>query len=193
MHGLLCRSVQVFLRHTYGRDLWNAVASEAGLEPDGFEPFRHYDDATIFAVLAAAGRRLGKSCDQIVEDVGAHLVGIESFRRLLRFGGASYEEFLHSIDELPERVRMVVPDLELPEIEVRMMGPDRFEVVCAAPHHCFCILLSGVLRAMADDYGSLALIEFRQGPAGPARVSVELLDARFTCGKDFDLTRPEVR
>lgn len=193
MHGLLCRSVQVFLRHTYGQTFWDAVASEVGLEPDGFAPFRHYDDPVIFAVLAAAGRRLGKSCDLIVEDVGAHLVGIENFRRLLRFGGAGYEDFLHSIDELPERVRLVIPDLELPELEVRMKGHGRFDIFCAAPHHCFCILLSGVLRAMADDYGALALIEPGHDPDGATRITVELLDAGYACGRDFDLARREAR
>lgn len=193
MHGLLCRSVQVFLRQTYGDALWNAVAAEAGLPPDGFEPFRHYDDAAIFAVLAAAGHRLGKSCDQIVEDVGAHLVGVERFRRLLRFGGATYEDFLHSLDELPERVRMVVPDLELPQIELRVTGPGRFELLCAAPHQCFCILLSGVLRAMADDYGALALIEYVHGAPGEARVTIDLLDSRFARDRGFELARPEVR
>ena len=37
MHGLVNRSVQCFLRDTYGADLWAAVAAEAGVAPEGFE------------------------------------------------------------------------------------------------------------------------------------------------------------
>lgn len=193
MHGLLCRSVQGFLVQTYGEALWGAVAAEAGLDQDGFEPFKIYDHAIVFAVLAAAGRRLGKSCDQIVEDVGTYLVGIERFRRLLRFGGVDYEEFLHSLDELPDRVRLAVADLALPELTLRAVGPGRYEVACDAEHRCFLVLLAGILRAMADDYGSLALIEL--GPAGAGRVfvSVELLETCFAAGRGFDLALPEAR
>lgn len=193
MHGLLCRSVQGFLGTTYGDALWSGIAAETGLDPQGFDSFAHYDDAVIFSVLAAAGRRLGKACDQIVEDVGAYLVGIERFRRLLRFGGVDYEEFLHTLDELPERVRLVVPDLDLPEFVLTATGQGRYELTCAAPHRCFAVLLSGILRAMADDYGSLALIETGCTEAGICRVSIELLDASFAAGRDFDLARPEVR
>jgi len=193
MHGLLCRSVQGFLVHTYGEALWNAVVSETGLDRQGFEPFAEYDDELVFAVVGGAGRRLGKSCDQIVEDVGAYIVGIERFRRLLRFGGADYEEFLHSIDELPERVRLVVPDLELPELRLRAAGPGRYEVTCVADHWCFCVLLAGILRTMADDYGSLALIEVGPSRRENAIVAIELLDTCFSAGRVFDLALPEVR
>lgn len=193
MHGLLCRSVQGFLVHTYGEALWNAVVSETGLDRQGFDPFREYEGPLVFAVLGAAGRRLGKTCDQIVEDVGAYLVGIERFRRLLRFGGADYEEFLHSLDELPERVRLAVADLALPELTLRAVGPGRYEVACEAEHRCFLVLLAGILRAMADDYGSLALIEPGPADAGRAVVSVELLETRFAAGRGFDLALPEAR
>jgi len=47
MHGLVNRSVQCFLRDTYGTDLWVAVAAEAGVAPEGFEALMHYDIMTI--------------------------------------------------------------------------------------------------------------------------------------------------
>ncbi len=109
MHGLVNRSIQCFLRDTYGAELWAKVASEAGISPAGFEALLSYDDGLTDVVIDAAARRLGKPREALLEDVGIYLAGLEPLRRLLRFGGVDYVDFLQSLDELPERVRLAVP------------------------------------------------------------------------------------
>lgn len=192
MHGLVNRSIQGFLRDTYGTDLWSAVAAEAGIDASGFEALMDYDDALTDAVLVAAARRLDKPGDAILEDVGIYLAGREPLRRLLRFGGVDYVDFLHSLDELPERVRLAVPELDMPDLALAPAGPGRFTLLCRGRHSGFAAVLAGVLRAMADDYGALAVIE-APGAGGPPAVTIELLQARFASGRRFDLARPEAR
>lgn len=190
MHGLVNRSVQCFLRDTYGPDLWAAVAAEAGVAPEGFEALMHYDDPLTGAVVDAAARQLGKLREALLEDVGIYLVALEPLRRLLRFGGAGYEDFLHSLDELPGRARLAVPDLDLPDLALHATGPGRFRLDCTGPHPGFGAVFAGILRAMADDYGALVLIEAGGGGVRET-VGIELLDTAFAAGRDFDLARPE--
>ncbi len=45
----------------------------------------------------------------------------------------------------------------------------------------------GVLRAMADDYGALALLDYRGRKDEVETISVELLDMRFAEGRHFEL------
>ena len=49
--------------------------------------------------------------------------------------------------------------------------------------------MAGVLRAMADDYGALVLID-SAGTDGTA-LTVELLDMTFAAGRSCALARPE--
>ena len=49
------------------------------------------------------------------------------------------------------------------------------------------ILLVGVLRAMADDYGALVLLDHAEGPGGRETVRIHLLAADFAEGRRFDL------
>ena len=50
-------------------------------------------------------------------------------------------------------------------------------------------IVVGLLRAMADDYGMLALIDFDQTlPSGEEVVAVHLLDYRHSNGRIFDLS-----
>ncbi|MCB2125753.1 MAG: heme NO-binding domain-containing protein [Rhodobacteraceae bacterium] len=193
MHGLVNRSIECFLRDTYGPGIWAGVAVDAGLDPQGFEALELYDDAVTDAVLSAAMRRLDKPREALLEDLGIYLVGLEPLRRLLRFGGESYEDFLHSLDELPDRVRLAVADLHLPELALEGIGPSRYRLCCAGTQPGFGAVFAGILRAMADDYGALALIEPGEVSGEVETVGIELLDSFFAAGRDFDLALPETR
>ncbi|WP_114966264.1 heme NO-binding domain-containing protein [Alkalilacustris brevis] len=192
MHGLINRAVQCFLRDAYGADTWRAVAADAGIGANGFEAMLSYDDTLTDALLVAAVQRLDRPCEQILEDLGTFLVSHPSFeglRRLLRFGGVGFVDFLFSLDDLPGRGRLAVPDLDLPQLE--MIEDDgtagRYRLLCRARHQGFGHVMLGVLRAMADDYGALALLEHRHTDEDAAIIDIHLLDQRHASGRAFDL------
>ena len=45
----------------------------------------------------------------------------------------------------------------------------------------------GVLRALADDYGALALLEHQGGEKGCETVEISLVETEYSVGRDFDL------
>ena len=127
---------------------------------------------------------------RFLEDLGTYLVShpnVEALRRLLRFGGVDFVDFLHSLDELSDRARLAVPDLALPPIELEAQRGDRFELRCRSMRPGFGHVMVGVLRAMADDYGALAIIEHGGASGGEETIAVDLMLAGFTSGRDFDL------
>ena len=106
MHGLINRSIQGFVWNTYGAEAWGKVAAKAALEVPTFEAMLIYDDVLTDRVLDSAASVLDRPRDEMMEDIGTYLVshsGFEAVRRLLRFGGVDFEDFLHSLDDLPDR------------------------------------------------------------------------------------------
>jgi len=195
MHGLINRSIQCFVQDTYGGRRWSAVAEEAGLGSDGFEAMLSYDDALTEAVLCAVTRQLDKPREAVLEDLGTFLVSnpkLEPLRRLLRFGGESFVEFLHSLDDLAGRARLAVPDLDVPELELMEEGPRSFRLICRWHYSGGCQVIMGILRAMADDYGALVFLEHQGGAAGGSSLMIELLDSSFAEGRSFKLAMPAV-
>jgi len=192
MHGLINRSIQHFLRATYGTDLWQAVAEAVGAPVSGFEALLQYDDALTLAMLDEAAARLDKPAEALLEDLGAFLVTLEPLRRLLRFGGVDYAEFLLSLEELPARAHMALPDLEMPRITITKASATDGRLTLAVQGRVpgWGLVLAGLLRSMADDYGALALIEIL--PLGACRdhIAVDLLDTTFASGRRFELARP---
>lgn len=191
MHGLMNRSLQCFARDTYGQDMWGHVAASAGAPLAGFEALMHYGDDVTDRLLGAAEQHLDKPRQAILEDLGTYLVShpnLEAVRRLLRFGGDNFTEFLVSLDDLPERAALAVPDLELPQFDVRAHSRFRYTLnsTFGFPGHGY--VMVGILRAMADDYGVLAVMDHIGGQSSTETISVQMMETQFTSGREFDLS-----
>lgn len=193
MFGLVNRAIQSFVEDSYSPKHWDDVARLAGLETRDFEGMLTYPDAVTDRVLTACGKVLGKRDEALLEDLGTYLVThphMEVVRRLLRYGGGEFEEFLLSLDELNDRVRIAIPDLEMPELTLRDRGNGRFSLFVGAQRTGYGALLLGLVQAMADDYGALVLMELKAEPSdmeAGEHIEVELLEAAFSQGRSFDL------
>lgn len=193
MHGLINRSIQCFLRDTYGGASWSAIARAAGLGFDNFEPLLIYDMALTEAVIEAAARHLQRPRETVLEDLGTYLVShpnLEALRRLLRFGGVSFLDFLHSMEDLPEHGRLGLPDLEVPEFMLVDQGEGRFLLHVSRLIEGVGHVTVGLLRAMADDYGALVVLDHAGVEAEREVVAVHLLDHAFAEGRRFELAMP---
>jgi len=190
MHGLINRSFQNYVTDGYGLAVWQQVAARAGVAPPEFEAMLSYDDAVAPAVLDAMSAVLRRPRGEVMEDVGTYLVShpnTEAVRRLLRFGGMGFEDFLHSLDDLPDRARMAVADLHLPAIELHGHAGGRYSLICDSPIAGVGHLMMGVLRVMADDYGALALLELEGCESGRETVRIQLIETDYADGRAFDL------
>ncbi len=192
MHGLTNRALECFIRDTYGNRAWDEIACRAGLDFASFEAMLRYDDAMTVAVIDAAVAQLGKPRDVLLEDVGTYLIShptTEAVRRLLRFGGVGFCDFLGSLEELPGRARLAVPDLDLPQLELIEHSEGAATLYCRSDTPGFGCVLVGILRAMADDYGALVLLEHLGGSEGVEMISIQVHDMSFAEGRSFALAR----
>lgn len=190
MYGLINRAIQAFLRDTFGPPTWAAVAREAQLGFEGFEPMLDYDPRLTNRVIRTAAELLNRPREGLLEDLGTYLVSHpnrEGLRRLLRFGGVSFIDFLHSLEDLPDRARLALPDLALPTMQLTDVGGDRFLLTVGAPLPGTGHVALGLLRAMADDYGALVLLDHLGASAEGEVVAIHLLERQFAQGRRFDL------
>lgn len=191
MHGLINRSLQSYLRNTFGAEFWSAVAAEAGIDAEGFEPILIYDDDLTCRIVDIAATQLGRRRAELLEDLGTYLVSAQeggSLRRLLRFSGVTFLDFLRSVDHLPGWGRLALPDLDLPRLALEEVGPGRFRLTCWFHLPGSGHLATGILRAMADEYGALALLEEVEDlPQGGERIEITVPHWSHTPGRRFDL------
>ena len=111
MHGLINRAIQCFVTDSYGPEKWADAARWAELGLVDFESMLTYEDSMTHRAIDAVCHVLNRPRTDIMEDIGTYLVShpnTEALRRLLRFGGVNFVEFLQSLDDLPDRARLAV-------------------------------------------------------------------------------------
>jgi hypothetical protein len=87
MHGLINRSIQCFLRDTYGPAIWRQVTHAAGLGFDSFEPLLTYDAALTEGVIETAAQILRRPRETVLEDLGTYLVSHRDISGFSAFPG----------------------------------------------------------------------------------------------------------
>ncbi len=192
MHGLANRAIQRFVSDVYGEVIWSEVASTAALGFETFEPLLTYDPTITESVINAAAFELGRPRADFLEDLGQYLVShpnSEATRRLLRFGGATFTAFLGSLEDLPERARLALPDRRFPRITVHEVGAGNFILMVEAEIEGIGNILLGAIRGMADDYGALATLGHRGRFRGAERLTVLVHDEGFSEGRQFELVQ----
>ncbi len=193
MHGMVNRALQGFVTATYGAEIWAEVRSQACLPFDDFEAMLDYPDAMTLACFQATAHVLHKHPNAVLEDIGTWLVTdeqLEPLRRLMRFSGPGFLDFLYALEELGERGHVALPGLDMPQITLERLDALTFRVGVRWSLPGMGPIVMGCLRAMADDYGALALLELDGiAPDGAEAVRVTLLDATYSEGRSFDLGR----
>jgi hypothetical protein len=193
MHGLVNRAIERFVRDTYGRDTWLGVMGQLDLGYSEFEAMLVYEPDVTAQLLHAVSGTLHRSVDEVSEDIGTYLVShpnTAAVRRLLRFSGETFEDFLHSLDDLPDRARLAVSDLTVPGLELADQSADVYYLNVYNPDGAtvrFGPVVLGLLRAMADDYGALVLLEYLDRTEFCERLRIHLLASAHGVGRAFVL------
>ncbi|WP_208351485.1 heme NO-binding domain-containing protein [Pseudaestuariivita rosea] len=192
MHGLVNRAIEKFVCDTYGMESWRNVVRKSAIGIDTFEAMLSYESIITSKLLTALSSYLDKPPGDILEDIGMYLVShpnCEALRRLMRFGGETFEEFLYSLEDLSDRASLAVPDLLLPDIELIEETKGDYDLAITDSKVGFGYVLVGVLRAMADDYGALVFLEHKGHHKNSESLSVRLFDDGFSEGRSFQLTQ----
>lgn len=191
MHGLINRALQSFLLETHGPVKWSQIKRSARLPFETFEPMLIYDKAITESVISAASTVLARPRESILEDLGTFLVSnphSDALRRLLRFGGLSFTDFLQSLEDTRGRGQLALPDLDIPVLDLYEISPSLYSLQCCYPIEGCGHAIVGLLRAMADDYGALVLLDHDGQSLDGEMILIQLLETAYAEGRRFELT-----
>ncbi|MGR3199437.1 MAG: heme NO-binding domain-containing protein [Paracoccus sp. (in: a-proteobacteria)] len=178
MNRLVSRAIEEFLRSTYGEKLVQELDGTPEAEASVADPARI--DVTG---LSRGGYRLSKPLSEMLEDMGGWMTRIEPIRRLLRFSGRDFKDFLLRLDELPGRANLVLPTLPVPRLQVETSERGvRVMIIDPDPDAAWQFLFVGLIRGMADDYGALCLITIEE-----ASIRIDIWEEQFAEGRLFSL------
>jgi len=193
MHGMINRGLQCYIRDIHGVDVWEEICERAELSFYSFETMLVYDDQTTEDLLRNCGDLIQRNRTEILEDFGTYVVSdaaLASVRRLLKFGGTSFVDFLMSLNFVHDRAKMAVPELDVPFMDVHCPAQNKYIVSARFAKRGYGAALLGLIRALADDYGALITIEHRHH--AHKRVDEDVFEIDIIQENWADIAKPEL-
>ncbi|MCP5072149.1 MAG: heme NO-binding protein [Rhodobacteraceae bacterium] len=191
MHGMFNRGLQCYVRDIFGPHVWEETCTRAELPFFNFETMLPYDDDITEAVLTSLSAVLDRPRNEVLEDFGTYVVSearLSAVRKLLRFGGDTFEEFLHSLEDVHDRAKLALPDLDVPHLRLEPHSETQLTLHYRFAKLGFGTVFLGLLRGMADDYGALVVIDHicnRKGAIDADRFEISLMHLGWTEAVDL--------
>ena len=95
---------------------------------------------------------------------------------------------MYSLDDLRDRARLAVPDLDIAELEISHSADGTYNLCTTWGVPGFGFVFVGILRAMADDYGDLVFLDHLGLDGKSENLRITLLETAFAQGREFDLS-----
>ena len=194
MHALVIQGFRSYFQQVHGTGVWANIAHSLGYAPHDFELNVTQDVSFAASFIDAGATLLRRGKTEILEDFGLFLASHDataSFRRLMRFSGPNFAEFVFGLPDLPPRTALAVPDLALPRIDV---ADTQFGMEIGVRNTVpgFDHVLAGIVRGMADDYGDLVQVEPTQSlalryHADNTYWAVKIIKVGYSKGREFSL------
>lgn len=188
MHGIFNRGLQSYVCDIFSPEIWEETCTLAELPFFNFETMLKYEDNLTDRVINALIQVMKRPREELLEDFGTYVISEDHFssvRRLLRFGGENYEEFLHSLEDVHDRAKMAIPDLDVPRLRLMPQTESRFTLHYSFAKLGYGSVFLGMLRAMADDYGTLVVITHKSQNNG--HLDIDEFDVSIMQPKQQDI------
>ncbi len=124
MYGLVNAAIEEFVTANFGKDKWDAIKAEAGVEIASFGRMQHYPDELTYGLVGAASKVLGIAPEAALHAFGQFWVlytGKAGYGDLFDSAGSTLRDFLFNLDNLHSRVGQHFAKLKPPSF--------RFDVI----------------------------------------------------------------
>ena len=132
----------------------------------------YYEDDVSKRLLETLSVVLDLAKEDILEDLGTYIVTDEQLggiRRLLKFGGETYVDFLMSLDDFSARLKIAMPFLQVPTLTLDQRSDDVYSVHYEYTFSGYGSGLLGRLRGKGDDLGGLVNVRHYSKLKGPVQ------------------------
>ena len=120
MYGMVNHGIQSLIISKFGQKDWDEICQLAGQTDTDFESMITYPDTVTYDLVGAISKKYNLPAEEVLKLFGDYWVDYSSetvIGKLFDFSGHEIMEFLESLNEMHERIKMSMPHLKPPVFE----------------------------------------------------------------------------
>ncbi|MEP6991056.1 MAG: heme NO-binding domain-containing protein [bacterium] len=155
MHGIIVNQLRQFVVSNHGREVWNRLRADAGVEMADVPAIeRAYDDADVMALVQAAAAASGGDVQALLEQFGEFLAPalLRIYAPVLRPEWRTLDVIEHTEERIHRVVRRQDPEAAPPYLTATRASPDAVVVDYVSPRR-LCSVARGIMHGLASHFG----------------------------------------
>ena len=159
---MIHKALQDFVVEAEGDEVWQAIATEAGVNDESFIAMQTYADDVVYGLVGAAAKVLDASAAELLEAFGRHWIAFAAdhgFRELLGGPGTSMPSFLAGLDAMHARINLSFPESQPPTFETEQVGPQELHLHYRSHRPGLLPFVRGLLMGLSKHFEQPITIE----------------------------------
>lgn len=163
MHGIVFTELKRYAETKHGSGTWEALKGKAGLNGKEYEPFEHYPDQEVVALVQAASAATGIAPSGVLEDFGEFVApGLLAMYSNLILPKWRTIDIIHETEgTIHAIVRQRDSQAQPPKLNTRRVSPDEVILTYDSPRK-MCALAKGIGRGLAKHFDETISIDESQ-------------------------------
>jgi hypothetical protein len=167
MYGLVNKAIEDMVCNHFGKEAWQTIKEQAGIENDTFISMEGYPDDVTHRLVKAASQVLGLSSSEIMQAFGEYWVQYtaqEGYGEMLEMSGDNLPEFLQNLDNLHARVGVSFPKLQPPSFECTDLEDESLSLHYRSTREGLAPMVIGLVKGLGNRFDTevdIAQIENR--------------------------------
>ncbi len=152
MYGMVNRAISEFIKHKYGADTWERVASKASVR-DEYVSMEQYPDSHSVDLVVALSETTTLSPAQLLTEIGEYWIEFaynSEYGDLMDMAGDTLPEVLSNLDEMHTRVGESFADLTPPSFWISDVTEDSLILHYASEREGLAPMVVGLVRGLAN-------------------------------------------
>ncbi|KEO90253.1 hypothetical protein EH31_09185 [Erythrobacter longus] len=181
MYGMVNEGVRTFVIKKFGKDAWETIRLDAGIDTSQFDRMHAYDDAITCDLVAAVAKHRDMAQGEVLSVFGEYWVGYagnSGLGNLLSLSGRNFVERVQNLDDMHDRKMMAMPGLKPPSFEIVELDQSIFELSYYSVRPGLTPMVIGLLHGLAaqtNEKISVELTSARSSANAPDLFRIELL------------------
>jgi predicted hydrocarbon binding protein len=153
MHGLIFTELRKYITIKLGKDVWNVLLKNAGLEAKAFMPFDAYADNDMMALVATASAITDKSASDILQDFGEFIAPdlLFMYQGIVQPQWRTLDVIEHTESTIHTIVREKNPTAQPPQIVCERPQPNEIVITYSSARQ-MCAVAKGIITGLAKYY-----------------------------------------
>jgi hypothetical protein len=159
MHGILFTELRRYVGTKLGKETWNDLLKNAGLETKAYMPFEAYPDEEMMALVATASKMTGQPTSNILQDFGEFIAPdlLIMYQGLIKPEWRTLDVLEHTEATIHTVVRQKNAGAEPPELVSERRNPGEVVITYRSARK-MCDVAKGIIKGMAEHYNEQVAI-----------------------------------